>query len=94
MNVEVMSLAQVRAIGLEALSQALGPVGMVRFLQQYETGTGDYTIERHEWLGEATVRELVQELAQRRAAPCEQVQERPCPDTGQAPAGDDSEPEQ
>jgi hypothetical protein len=23
---------------------------MIRFLQQFETGTGDYTLERHQWL--------------------------------------------
>jgi hypothetical protein len=68
MNADVMSLAQVRAIGLEALSKALGPVGLVRFLQQFETGSGDYTSERHQWLGETTVLELAQELAQRRIA--------------------------
>ena len=68
MNADVMSLAQVRASGLEALSKALGPVGLVRFLQQFETGSGDYTGERHQWLGEATVRDLAQELAQRRIA--------------------------
>jgi hypothetical protein len=66
MNADVMSLAQVRAIGLEALSKALGPVGLARFLQQFETGSGDYTSERYQWLGEDTVRDLAQELAQRR----------------------------
>jgi hypothetical protein len=66
MDVNVMSLAQVRAAGLEALSSALGPVGLVRFLQQFETGTGDYTSERHQWLDGATVRDLAQELAEHR----------------------------
>ena len=32
--------------GLDALVCALGPVGMIRFLQQFETGRGDYTTER------------------------------------------------
>ena len=31
---------------------------MVRFLQQFETGQGDYTAERHTGLGKLTVREL------------------------------------
>ena len=72
MNADVMSLAQVRAMGLEALSKALGPVGLVRFLQQFETGSGDYTSERHLWLGEAAVRDLAQELARRRIAHSDQ----------------------
>jgi hypothetical protein len=72
MNADVMSLAQVRASGLEALSKALGPVGLVRFLQQFETGSGDYTSERYLWLGKITVRDLAQELAQRRIAHSDQ----------------------
>jgi hypothetical protein len=36
-----------RKLGLEALCKSLGPLGMVRFLQQYETGIGDYTRERN-----------------------------------------------
>ena len=35
---------------LATLATVLGPVGMVRFLQQFETGSGDYTAERHQWL--------------------------------------------
>lgn len=52
-----------------ALSHELDPVGMVRFLQQFETGTGDYTAERRQWLGEATVEDLVREIEQGRKAP-------------------------
>ena len=89
MNSDVMPLAQVRAIGLEALSKALGPVGLVRFLQQFETGSGDYTSERHEWLGETTVRDLAQELAQRRIVREDQADDRPHPDPRQGAAGDD-----
>ena len=33
-----MTLDQVRRIGITALAQKLGAVGMVRFLQQSETG--------------------------------------------------------
>lgn len=37
---------QIRLAGLKALNWELGPVGMIRFLQQFETGSGDYTKER------------------------------------------------
>ena len=34
---------------MEALVKALGPIGMVRYLEEYENGgTGDYTIENYE----------------------------------------------
>jgi len=32
--------AQIRKRGIEALAKALGPVGMARFLQQFEIGSG------------------------------------------------------
>lgn len=35
---------------MEALLERLGPVGMIRFIQQFETGRGDYTKEREQWL--------------------------------------------
>ena len=39
-----------RIAGLDALRRDLGAVGMARFLQQFETGSGDYTAERWQWL--------------------------------------------
>ncbi len=36
-------MEKIRLAGLEALRQALGPVGMVRFMQQSDVGSGDYT---------------------------------------------------
>lgn len=62
----VMPLEQVRLVGLKALARDLGSAGMVRFLQQFETGQGDYTAERHIWLGKRTVRELVDEIEHQR----------------------------
>ena len=37
--------------GLEALSERLGPVGMVNFIRLFGSGYGDYSSERHETLG-------------------------------------------
>ncbi|GAB4426773.1 MAG: hypothetical protein Fur0044_24780 [Anaerolineae bacterium] len=61
-----MTLEEVRLTGLRALSQELGPVGLIRFLQQFERGYGDYTAERHLWLGQDTVENLVQEIKRQR----------------------------
>jgi hypothetical protein len=57
-----LTLEQIRTRGLEALSRELGPVGLVRFLQQFETGHGDYTAERYRWLGTPTVQDLAEEI--------------------------------
>ena len=42
-------LDKIRREGLEALKERLGKAGMIRFMQQFETGDGDYATERHEW---------------------------------------------
>jgi len=42
------NMTEIRTIGLKALLEALGPIGMVRFMQQYDTGYGDYTKEKYE----------------------------------------------
>ena len=47
MLTEKMTTEQIRNRGLEALKQELGVVGMVRFLQQFTNGEGDYSVDRH-----------------------------------------------
>ena len=56
------TLEEIRRAGIEALRRELGVVGMVRFLQQYETGTGDYTEERQQVVGNAGVRALAEQI--------------------------------
>lgn len=66
MNTRKMTLEQIRQAGLEALARELGPVGMVRFLQQFETGRGDYSKERHNWLDKENVQTLAEKIHQKR----------------------------
>ncbi len=42
MNVTTMSLEQIKTTGMHSLFEHRGPIGMIRFLQQSETGWGDY----------------------------------------------------
>lgn len=56
------TLEQIRRAGLEALRRELGVVGMVRFLQQFENGNGDYTEERQQIVGKAGVRALAEQI--------------------------------
>ncbi len=44
--------------GLAALRRRLGKAGMIRFLQQFEKGSGDYTEERKQWVGGMSVDEI------------------------------------
>ncbi|MBP9885179.1 MAG: hypothetical protein KBF93_02715 [Leptospiraceae bacterium] len=41
--------------GYELLYKNLGPVDYTRFLQQLETGNGDYTKQRDQWLGKHSI---------------------------------------
>jgi hypothetical protein len=66
MNIQTASLSTIRKLGIEALAKALGPIGMVRFLQQFEAGVGDYTKERGEWLKELDTEAIVKEIKGRR----------------------------
>jgi hypothetical protein len=58
------TLEEIRQKGLKALQKELGRSGMIRFLQQFETGKGDYARERHSWVDQTSLNELRQ-LARR-----------------------------
>ena len=66
MSVKTMSINQIREVGLKALAKALGPVGMVRFLQQFETGKGNYTKERKDILGKLDIKSIVEDIKKER----------------------------
>jgi len=66
MSTAELSLDEVRRRGLEALARELGPAGLIRFLQQFESGSGDYTQERHQWLSD-DVQEIVHGIMQQKS---------------------------
>ena len=62
MNTKVMTMNEIRRTGIQALTQNLGAIGMVRFLQQSDLGWGDYTKERSQWLGNPSLDEIAAEI--------------------------------
>ncbi len=66
MRTETLSLYEIRTIGFEALLRELGPAGAIRFIQQYETGSGDYTRDRRKILPKKSVREIGREIMKKR----------------------------
>ncbi len=46
MAVTIKDLEKIRQEGLKALKEKLGPLGMIKFIQMYSDGEGDYTEER------------------------------------------------
>lgn len=61
-----MNPVEIRKKGLDALNKALGPIGMVLFLHQYESGSGDYTKERNQWLNDVTIDSVVEEISKKK----------------------------
>jgi hypothetical protein len=66
MNTQTMTLEQIRAAGMAALTRELGVVGMIRFMQQFETGSGNYSNDRHQWLDEQDVDLIARRIEEKR----------------------------
>ena len=62
MDIQIMTQQKIRMTGIEILSQHLGITGMIRFLQQTETGYGDYTKDRDKLLGNPSLEDLVADI--------------------------------
>jgi len=61
---EAKALSEIRKIGIEALAKALGPVEMVKFIQSFDLGRGDYTKERSQWLNQS-IEEIIREIKEK-----------------------------
>ncbi len=53
---------EIRREGFQALLDRLGPADALRFLLQYEPGSGDYTRDRHQWLDAISMEEALQRI--------------------------------
>ena len=62
------TLDEIRREGLAALRQKLGRAGMIRFLQQFARGSGDYAKERHAWVDKTSMADLRKAAARRRSS--------------------------
>lgn len=55
-------IEKIREEGIDALAKKLGPDGMIRFMQQFDSGRGDYTKDRHALLDSYTIDDIVGEI--------------------------------
>ena len=62
MAVTVRELEKIRRDGLKALKDKLGVEGMIKFIQMYSDGKGDYTEERREILKNLDKEDLRKDL--------------------------------
>ena len=58
MAVTIRELEKIRREGLKALKDKLGVEGMIKFIQMYSDGKGDYTEERREALKDLNKKDL------------------------------------
>ena len=63
-DVTTMTPIQIQRTGMEILVREIGVVGLIRFLQQFDMGHGDYTAERHQWLDELSLDDVLNRLKQ------------------------------
>ncbi len=66
MKTDTLNPAELRTAGYKALADALGPLGMARFLRQFEQGNGDYTRDRKKWLAGKSVQAFAQRIRNRK----------------------------
>ncbi len=52
--------------GYQALVETLGVVDAIRFVQHFSPGQGDYTQERHAWLDQTPLEDILTSMKKRR----------------------------
>ena len=50
--------------GYQALVDSLGVVDAIRFIQYFSPGKGDYTKDRHQWLEEKSLDDILRDIEQ------------------------------
>ena len=58
MAVTVRELEKIRREGLKALKEKLGVDGMIKFIQMYSDGNGDYTKDKEEILKDVSIEDF------------------------------------
>ena len=61
-----MTIAEIKKKGFAALMRELGPVGYVRFMQQFVGRKGDYTRERAKWIDKVDLSDLNSKFGKRK----------------------------
>jgi len=62
MTAETKPLAELTSQAIELLSRELGAADMLRFVNQFTIGYGDYTAERDSLFGSMTLEEITSQI--------------------------------
>ncbi len=68
MTVQTQPLAEITAEALRVLYREIGIVNTVRFVGQFTTGYGNYTLERDRIFADMTLDDIVTDIRRRRHA--------------------------
>lgn len=68
MVVEAKPLAEITKDAIRVLSEEIGIVNTIRFVNQFTIGYGNYTEEREQMFADLTLDDIVGEIKQRRQA--------------------------
>jgi hypothetical protein len=63
----MMTPVELNRRGFNALVNALGYADAIRFIRQFDNGSGDYTKERHQWLDKLTLEDIWVDIQQRQS---------------------------
>lgn len=66
MNVEISPLSEINRQATAILVREIGIVDTLRFLSQFSTGSGDYTQERGQWVGNLSLEQITSEIKTKR----------------------------
>ena len=65
MTIQTHPLSELTQRAIEILSRELGAADTIRFINQFTTGSGDYTAERDALFENATLAQIVAEIKSR-----------------------------
>jgi hypothetical protein len=69
MSAKIRPLAAINEEATAILMRELGVVDAIRFLNQFRTGSGDYTKERGQWLDDLSLDQIVSGIKAKRQRP-------------------------
>jgi hypothetical protein len=66
MSVDLSPLSEINDRAMKVLTRELGTVDALRFINQFQAGSGDYTADRDSIIGDRTVDDIVKEIVSAR----------------------------
>ena len=66
MSVAIRPLSEISQQATAILAREMGIADALRFLNQFSSGSGDYTSERDQWLGNLSLEQITSEIKAKR----------------------------